>query len=295
LSTREYTFKINGPFTALECVEEALNRCEVITQHPITSVTDITSIPNDKRVALLVEFVDGARVKLVVAPSDEFSVSSGILKLSPEVNVPRVLAVEKGWAAFEWIEGPTLRQHGLTDSLLHEAARLLLNIHSLKTTPSLATSESVLSHVQYKLRQNLPVLVENKIITEQERDVILNLAHSMYDQKFDISLIHGDFSPDNLVVRGADVFSVDNEKLTDYATDYDLCRAVSLWDEWNSSGSALLESYCEHSGRNVSRNDLVFWGVFDLTYRVSYRISLGQFNRFCIQSLRHILSTGEFR
>ena len=88
---------------------------------------------------------------------------------------------------------------------------------------------------------------------------------------------------------------MDNEKLSGHASDYDLCRAVNLWDEWNSSGTTLLDAYNECSRRGVARESLFFWGIFDLAYRISYRISLGEFNDFCIRRLRQMLATGEFR
>ena len=111
----------------------------------------------------------------------------------------------------------------------------------------------------------------------------------------DLGLAHGDFSPDNLVLRRNLLFSVDNDKLRLRPLDYDLCRAVSLWDEWNSSGSALFDAYAEISQRNFSPESLFFWGVFDLVYRVSYRISLGEDNQFLKQRLRQVLATGVFR
>ena len=297
MPAQQYSIKIRGPFKALECVEQALNRCELVFKDPISSVSDITSIPNAKQVALQVEFASGLKVKLVVGASVQWSFNDFAqwLELLPRANVPQVLVVDEQWAAFEWIEGPTLRQHGLNDSLLHEAARFLSKIHSLKTPVPSHGCKEVLSWVHRKLKQKLPVLVWNDIISEEEHDEILNLSRSMSNKTFEISLIHGDFSPDNLVIRGTELWSVDNEKLTGHASDYDLCRAVNLWDEWNSSGTALLNAYNECSGQGIARESLFFWEAFDLVYRISYRISLGEFNEFCISRLRQTLATSEFR
>lgn len=295
MPAQQYSISIRGPFKAFERVEQALNRCELVLQDPISSVSDITSIPNARQVALQVEFASGLKVKLVVTGSDHksFEHLKRTFELLP-VNVPRVLIVDKQWAAFEWIEGPTLREHGLNDGLLHEAARFLSNIHSLKI-PEPQASKAVLSGVHRKLKQKLPVLVSNEIISEKERDEILNLSRSMSNKTFEVSMIHGDFSPDNLVIHGTELWSVDNEKLTGHASDYDLCRAVNLWDEWNSSGAALLDAYYKISRRSAAGESLFFWGVFDLAYRISYRISLGEVNDFCIRRLRQMLATGEFR
>ena len=233
----------------------------------------------------MVEFAGGLKIKLVASDYKQ------VWKQLP-MNVPRALIVDENWAAFEWIDGPTLRQHGLTDDLLCEAARFLSKLHSLEANDPPAV---VLDGVDLKLKQRLPVLVSNQIISESERDAILSLSSSMAHETFDVSLIHGDFSPDNLVVRGAELCSIDNDRITAHASDYDLVRAVNLWDEWNSSGAAFFDAYCESSRRNVAKEHLSFWGIFDQVYRISYRLSLGERNDFCINRLKQILATGAFR
>lgn len=264
-------------------IEQALKRCENSLNDRISSVTDITSIPVAERVVLRVEFAGGLKIKLVASDyKQEWEL--------PPMNVPRALIVDENWAAFEWIDGPTLRQHGLTSDLLSEAARFLAKLHSLEVPDSPA---EVLERVDLKLKQKLPVLVSNKIISETEHDAIVSLGRSM--AMFDVSLIHGDFSPDNLVVRRAELFSIDNDRVTAHASDYDLVRAVNLWDEWNSSGAALFDAYSECSPRDVAAEHLFFWGIFDLVYRISYRLSRGETNDFCIKRLRRILATGAFR
>jgi hypothetical protein len=97
-------------------------------------------------------------------------------------------------------------------------------------------------------------------------------------------------------MRGRELYSVDNEKMRFHVTDYDVCRAVTFWEEWNSSGGRLLDAYSEQSSRRFARQNLYFWGAFDLVYRISYRISsFGEFNEFCVMRLRQLLRTGTFR
>jgi hypothetical protein len=299
MSAEEYISNIRGPFKALEDVEQALSNCEAILNNKVRSVADISSIPNHKRVTLLVEFAGGLKAKLTVSASDHKFVDAHkqTLDLIQErVNFPQVLAAGEGWMAFEWIDGTPLRQHGINRSLLREAARLLSAIHQIEVflLPEDAR-KTIHEEVHDKLKRNLPVLVSNEIISETEQEEILGLSRSMSQQECDISLIHGDFSPNNLVVREDELISVDNEKIRVHATDYDLCRATSLWDEWNASGPSLLEAYSEISQRSLANESLFFWGVFDLVYRISYRISLGEFNEFCINRLRQILTKGAFR
>jgi thiamine kinase-like enzyme len=283
-----YTSKIRGPFKSLDRVEQALKQTQSLLHSPIKSLTDITTIPSRDRVALLVEFVNELRVKLVVLGSEKQSLEfvQRCLELPPEIKVPSVLLVEEGWAAFEWIEGPTLDQHGMTDDLLREAAQLLAEIHAVRPK---VTTESVVSQVQQKLNDKLPMLLTHRIISERAGDLIIKMCDSISSSSVETSLIHGDFSPSNLVVSKSGLFSIDNEKLADHVPEYDLCRTLNLWDEWNSSGTALFDAYCESVPRKVDRERLFFWTVFDLVYRISYRLSLGEVNHFCVNRLRQMV------
>ena len=92
------------------------------------------------------------------------------------------------------------------------------------------------------------------------------------------------------------MYSVDNDKMRLHVTDYDVCRAVTFWNEWNLSGTRFLEAYAKQSSRSLDRKSLLFWGIYDLVYRTSYEIcAIGEFNKFCIMRLSEILRTGVFR
>lgn len=292
MQTQPSIFRIGETFSAPERLEQALEHCEKVLSSELNSVIEVTSIPDHDRVVLMVEFHDGSKIKLVVNAKDDGPTEFVRLnaELSNAINFPRVLAHGVGWTASEWINGPTLREHGLTESLLYEAVSLLAKLHEQKSSVAF-----LVDRVQQKLEQKLPVLVANDIISPAEQDRLLKMSEAFLKQPFKVSLIHGDFSPDNLIVSGTNLFSIDNDKVTCHATAYDLCRTVSLWDEWNSSGATLFAAYRERTQFDVSSEQLFFWGVFDLVYRISYRIALGERNQFCINRLRQIITAGEFQ
>lgn len=298
MPTNQHTVNISGPFRSLDKVERVLEICETKWNDQIRSIADITSIPSIERLVLLVQFANGLKIKLSVSALDHnrFEENKRLLSAIGSENFSRVLVSGNGWAAFEWIEGATLRQRGVDDKIVRQAAQLLTTIHNATIDPDAEMAETTLKEVRLKLEEKLSLLVSKKVISDSQSQTVLDLCSSITTDTVNISLIHADFSPDNLVVRGNELYSVDNDKIRHQFTDYDVCRAVSLWDEWNLSGGALLDAYREVSRRSLASESLFFWGTFDLIYRISYRISsAGEFNQFCIDRLRQILTTGVFR
>jgi hypothetical protein len=162
--------------------------------------------------------------------------------------------------------------------------------------PVVRMPEKILNEARLNIKQRLPVLVSNGILSDRQAQRVADLGDSISADSLEISLIHGDFSPHNLVVQEKEVYSVDNDKIRLHVTDYDVCRAVTFWNEWNLSGTRFLKAYAKQSSRSLGCKSLLFWGIYDLVYRTSYRIrAFGEFNEFCIMRLREILRTGVFR
>lgn len=295
---RRKNISIRAPSSALDRVETVLDACEAELGEQVRSAEDITSLPHPERAVLLIQFESGLRIKVFISVPDDggFERSSRLMEAVGSGNFPRVLIRGDGWAAFEWVEGKTISQEGFSQDIVHRAARLLTAIHCATVEAVAGTPETVLNEVRLKLNERLPVLVSNEIISVAQSRRVTDLCDSLSADSLNLSLIHGDFSPANLVVRGSELYSVDNEKMRVHVTDYDVCRAVTFWDEWNSSGGRLLDAYLEQSSRRFTRQSLFFWGIFDLVYRISYRVSsFGELNDFCVMRLREVLTTGAFR
>lgn len=294
--TASQLISLRGPFEAIEQIESALEICEREFCAEVSSVTDITPTPARDRVVLLVEFTGGLKIKLSVSiwnypdfhEMKRFCEAIGIESFS------RVLLIGDGWGALEWIAGQTLRERSVDDRIVREAARLLWTIHRTSID---GNAETVLHEAQLKLEARLATLVSHDLVSKSESQLIRDMGDSIAPHSLTVSLIHGDFSPDNLVISdGAALISVDNDRIRLHVTAYDVVRAVTLWDEYNLPGRALFDAYVELSGRKFTSESLFFWSVFDLVYRIGYRIeSFGEFNEFCINRLRQMLNTGAFR
>jgi hypothetical protein len=286
------------PATALNRVQTILEICEAEFGQEVRSAEDITSIPRVDKAALLVQFTSGLRIKLCISAASDGSLeqSNQFLKKIGSAGFPRVLIRGDGWAAIEWIEGETLSRRRFSQDIMRQAVHLLTGIHTARIKPVTGIPQRILNEVRLNIKQRLPVLVSNGILSDLQSQRVADLGDSISADSLEISLIHGDFSPNNLVVQGKKVYSVDNDKMRLHVTDYDVCRAVTFWNEWNLSGPRFLEAYAKQSSRSLDRESLLFWGTYDLVYRTSYRISaLGEFNNFCIMRLSEILRTGVFR
>jgi hypothetical protein len=286
------------PGTALNRLQTILEICEAEFGQEVRSAEDITSIPGADKAALYVQFASGLRIKLCIYAAGDRSLeqSDQFLRKIGYAGFPRVLIRGDGWAAIEWIEGDTLSRRRFSQDIMRQAVDLLTAIHIARIKPATGIARKILNEVRLNIKQRLPVLVSNGILSDLQSRRVADLGDSISAGGLEISLIHGDFSPDNLVVQGNKVYSVDNDKMRLHVADYDLCRAVTFWNEWNSSGTRFLKAYASQSSRRLNRESLLFWGTYDLVYRTSYRISaLGEFNRYCIMRLSEILRTGVFR
>jgi hypothetical protein len=284
--------------TALDGLQAILRNCEMEFGQEVCSAEDITSIPRADKVALLVQFANGLRIKLCIFAAGDWSLEQGNQYLGKVASgrFPRVLAQGDRWAAMEWIEGETLSRRTASHDVMCQAVSLLTAIHAARIEPAPGIAERIRNEVRLNIKQRLPVLVSNGILSDLQSQRVADLGDATLAGSLDISLIHGDFSPDNLVVQGGQVYAIDNDRVRLHVTNYDICRAVTFWNEWNLSGTRFLEAYAKRSSRSLDPASLLFWGVYDLVYRTSYRISVvGEFNRFCVMRLSETLRTGVFR
>ena len=286
------------PATALNRVQTILKICEAEFGQEVRSATDITSIPRADKAALLVQFAGGLRIKLCISAAGDGSLeqSDQFLRKVGSGGFPRVLIRGDRWVAMEWIVGEPVSRRRFSQDIMRQAVRLLTAIHMTRIKPVAGMPQKILNEVRLNIKQRLPVLVSNGILSDRQSQRVADLGDSISADSLEISLIHGDFSPHNLVVQEKEVYSVDNDKIRLHVTDYDVCRAVTFWNEWNLSGTRFLKAYAKQSFRSLDGKSLLFWGIYDLVYRTSYRIrALGEFNEFCIMRLQEILRTGVFR
>ena len=278
--------------SAHDQIGAVLHTCETEFGKPVQSVKEITSIPNPNRTVLLVHFAGGLKVKLCVADFC-FDTATQFTDLIANVRFPKVLLRGEDWAAFEWIEGKPVSEFRFNPQLIEAAARVLRSVHEAKVEIEPDIRLAALKDVRLRLQKNVPLLISHGIISEPQSQMIAELHDTLRPERLNISLIHGDFSPANLVVCESGFSVVDNDKMRVHVTDYDICRASTLWDEWSGGNHMLLDTYIRESRLQFDPASLRFWEIYDLVYRISYRLSaLAERNHFLIMNLRRILATG---
>lgn len=285
----------NASFSAPDKLADVLKTCRTEFGKDVESANEITSRPSAEKTVLLLRFAGGLKVKLCVSvvPGYRFDAAADFAHLIGEVRFPNVLLRGDGWAAFEWIEGNPVTELGVNHQIVGAAVGILKSIHEAKCEINPETGLVRLREVKSIIANRMPALVSRGIVSGEESDRITALCDSLRPESFNVSLIHGDFSPENLVARGNELYVIDNEKMRVHVADYDVCRAVSFWDEWAQCGQSFLDRYQLQSRLKLDQTSLSFWSIFNLIYRISYRISAcSELNNFCINQLKGILTTG---
>jgi phosphotransferase family enzyme len=283
--------------TQTDTVATAVDACETEFGKRIEAVKEITSLPNADRTVLRVEFGGGLIVKLCVStvPDYRLDTATQFADLIDGVRFPKILFRGEGWVAFEWIDGQPVSELPFDDRIIEGAARVLNAIHEAKIEIDSDVCPTTLEDVRLRLQQRMPLLVSRGIISKAQSDMISDLHHSLRPETLNISLIHGDFSPSNLVWCGTEFCVVDNDKMRIHVTDYDVCRASTFWEEWTLGQHSFLDEYRRQSKLRFDPASLRFWEVYDLVYRISYRLSArDELHRFCIMKLNRILTAGAF-
>lgn len=294
-SVKTFTSLSLPSFGANDKIAIALDTCEKEFGRQVESIKEITSIPNPDKAVLLVQFAGGFKIKLCIStPSDyRFDTASPFADLIKDVRFSKVLFRGESWAVFEWIEGKPVSELPFSNQITDAAARVLKSIHEAKIKVGTDIRLTTLNEVRLRLQKSTPLLIEHGIISDAESQFISDLHNSLRPETLNISLIHGDFSPANLVVCENELCVVDNERMRVHVTDYDVCRASTSWEEWALCGQSFLDAYQRQSTLAFDPVSLRFWEIYDLVYRISYRISAcPERNDFCIMKLKGILATG---
>lgn len=273
----------------------AFDACERDLREQIRSVRAITSISSPDNAVLLVKFAGGLKVKLCISTVGDYSFDTvtRYADLIDGARFPRVLLQGEGWAAFEWIAGKPVSEVPFSGHIMDGAVRVLGAIHAAKVEVAPDICMTRLSEVRSKLERNTRLLISQGLITPAQCALVSELQDALKPETLKVSLIHGDFSPANVVLCGNELCVVDNDKMRIHITDYDLCRASTFWDEWRPDNQTLRDTYQRQSKLQFDPVSLRFWELYDLIYRISYRISAGaEQNEFCLTKLRQILATG---
>jgi thiamine kinase-like enzyme len=240
----------------------------------IIGLREITTLPVPGKSVFRVSMSDEAKLKLSFcnkfnAQDIERRIES--LDAIPSTKATRVLLYGEGWSLSEWVAGTPLSECDISAEIIEQAARLLNEFHRAPVTIADSQREAVLEGVTNRLSHYMGILQEAGLLSALESDWIFSLFDEVSRSELRMSLVHGDFSPANLVLSPTGVFSIDNEHIDLHVADYDLCRAVNLWQENNGLGNQLHAAYESCSSTQMSASSHLFWMLYDLVYEIGWR------------------------
>lgn len=268
--------------------------CEEQLGAEIVAFQDITPIQNNPERAVYIELSNGTKAKLRLISAHDNERATRLNRYFQAIGLkqfPQILAYDTGWIAFEWIVGRPISECGAYSSLYTKEALLLSEIHNTKIPADcFGTHNNLWSEVGHKLNANLKTLVSASIITPDLSSYILNGYKSHSSSHYRVSLVHCDFSPDNLVSQQDKIYSVDNDRMRVHYLEYDLAVAIGFWDKWNKSGDTFYKTYLEQSPNHVDPETLPFWKMYDSVYKISYGVTcMGVLDTFYCSRLAQLL------
>jgi hypothetical protein len=263
------------------------------TGRRIVRLREITTLPVPGKSVFRVSMSDESKLKLSFC--DKFSAQDIARRIESLDAIPATMATQvllygEGWSLSEWVAGTSLSECDISAEIIGQAASLLNVFHQAPVTIADSHREVVLEGVSSRLSHYMEVLQETGLLSTLESDWIIGLFDEIRRSEPRFSLVHGDFSPANLVHSSTGIFSVDNEHIDVHVADYDLCRAVNLWHETNGLGNQLHAAYENCSRTPTSTSSYLFWTLYDLVYQIGWRRK--QFNKrseFGIDRLRLLL------
>jgi aminoglycoside phosphotransferase (APT) family kinase protein len=259
---------------------------EVVSIHPVT--THPTQI--SPRATFRLELADGRTLK--ARRMKHAQKAARMTAILAEIDHPRFARVlcSRGELVIEaWIAGTPLSELPPSEERSARACEILGSLHALpslggKRLHGLRSTQPWLE----RLVQDVDALVGDRTLEPRTGRQALDFAIAQRPARAVCGLIHGDFSPENIVVEpSGELCVVDNETLRVDHLDYDLARTWLRWpsalssrflagpaSRWYASSSeasgfwrivAILKSAAKHrawgtsgAGAALSRLDEVF-------------------------------------
>jgi hypothetical protein len=189
---------------------------------------------------------------------------------------PRLLA-RRGCAVLtEWVQGARLRAAAWSPELLQQAGALHGALHRTVVAEDLAAKarEQVVGW-RSRLGRALDELVEREALDSGEAARALELAVARAPCSAEVGLGHGDFCPENIVVRGRRLQVVDNESVLVHACDYDLARTWYRWPMGPARRKAYDDGYRRHRDLAGFVTHLPHWATLVLVDAALFRLRAG--------------------
>jgi len=191
---------------------------------------------------------------------------ASVVALSPLVeNMPfaGVIAAHGMSCIEQWIPGTPLRAESVTPDQARRAGEVLGRLHTTSLpSPELLKTAPDGSWYRNRLDRHLAALVVRGALGHATARRIFTSAVEHQPATFEIGLIHGDFSADNIVIKDdGEIAVIDNESLRLAALDFDLARCRTRWPMTEVIAGAFVDGYQCYRSPETAGADKTFWEI----------------------------------
>jgi thiamine kinase-like enzyme len=248
---------------------------------PVASVSIVSSLksPQWSRAAFRIACADdslwkGRRFESPTAA--EQSVRLG--RCLPVGPFPRIVASQGVAVLGEWIEGAALASGPTSNDQLRRAGVLLRAVHAAEVPWSdfKARTWYPTADWQARLAARIDRLTQAGELTAAEGRKALDVASAHVPEPTRIGLIHGDLSPENIVVDAlGELRVIDDDSIGLHAPEFDLARTWYRWPMTVDGRTAFEEGYGVRDVASSYHAHLPHWKIVVLIGAADFRIRHG--------------------
>lgn len=243
----------------------------------ITGVTVLTSLPSPSRsrAVFRLTLADGRvfKARRFDSPDQAEQVAKRLSAVSGRA-FRRIRARAGAVVLEDWISGTRfdLARRPLAD--FARAGRVLASLHATPVEhPRQWDGRRLAQDWHATLIERIERLRTIGMLTRRCRDRLLDSIATFVPRECRISLVHGDFCAENIVIdRDGEVCSVDSETLDVNAAEFDLARVWYRWPMRKLERAAFGEGYSEVGRLDDFLAHFPFWATAALASAALYRI-----------------------
>ena len=198
------------------------------------------------------------------------------------IKHPRVLRNRLTYIDIEFIEGSNLPENFKKTLMLNLFCSTLFELKTVDCT-------SIMKYIPYRDNDGyLKDIVDNLILVLDRlnnyeilgqlglrKEVIVSLKSIGLDNSRPLSLIHGDFSPGNIIMRGNDYFVIDWELATYGDIAYEIATHMMFFEYENEQKAMMLERISQTLNLDINTlvRDIKVYTKFELLRRTFLKLN----------------------
>jgi len=244
---------------------------------PLVDVTPLAGMgyPGYQPSAFRLRFADGCLLKgRRFGSASRAATVEYVLQHVDHPGFPKVLARSGKTLLMEWVEGQPLNSADCTLEGLRQCGALQGVMHCVQVPEgSPYQPHDPIQERHAKLKRDLTVLAETRVLNESEAQHSFSLAMRYAPRDYAIGFVHRDFCVENLIRRpSGDMCVIDNETLAIDAYDYDLGRTWYRWPLRLWQRQAYLDGYQRYRSAKDFLAHFPYWGIAAVVGAAVFRV-----------------------